>query len=155
MLKREITFEDFNGETVTETHYFNLTKTELMELEADYSGGLEASLVKIIEAKDNKTLLTEFKRIVMMAYGEKSADGRRFVKNQQLCEEFSQTAAFDALFVELASNEEAGAAFISGVMPRDLQEELTQMDLKSEMAEKLGVTHNQPKTTAEIAAEQA
>jgi len=151
MLKRVITFEDFNGDTVTETHYFNLTKTELVELEAEYEGGLEGYMQAIIDAKDNKTLLAEFKKIILMSYGVKSPDGKRFIKSTELREEFSQTAAFDALFMELASSEDAGASFIASIIPRDLGETVAKADLKAEVAEKMGIRE---KTTAEIAAEQ-
>jgi hypothetical protein len=120
MLKRDITYEDYNGETVTETFYFNLTKTEIIELEVGYKQGLEETIKAIIAAKDNKSLIAEFKKIVLLAYGVKSEDGRRFIKSEQLREEFSQTAAYDALFIDLASNEDAAANFIMGVIPKDL-----------------------------------
>lgn len=150
MLKREITFEDFNGETVTEVHYFNLTKTELVELELDYSGGIENNIMAIVEARDGKTLMKEFKKIILMAYGKKSEDGRRFVKTDALREEFTQTAAFDALFYELATDEEAAAKFIEGVIPKMNDEEKDQ--LKAKMADKLK-TEERPKTTSELANE--
>ena len=156
MLKREITFEDFNGEKQTEVHYFNLSKSELIELESSFNGGLERNLQAIIEAKDSATLLKEFKTIILMAYGQKSPDGKRFIKNDQLREEFKQTAAYDALFMELATDDKAGAAFIRGVIPADLAEEVRKEQesgsLQQATAEKLGTA---PKTTAEIAAEQA
>lgn len=150
MLKREITFEDFNGETVTEVHYFNLTKTELVELELDYSGGIENNIMAIVEARDGKTLMKEFKKIILMAYGKKSEDGRRFVKTDALREEFTQTAAFDALFYELATDEAAAAKFIEGVIPKMNDEEKDQ--LKAKMADKLK-TEERPKTTSELANE--
>lgn len=124
MLKREIVYEDFNGNQVTEVFYFNLSKPELVELEVEYEGGFGAMMQKIIEANNHKDLLQHFKRIVLMAYGEKSPDGKRFIKSDQLREEFSQSAAYNALFMELATNDEAAALFIKGVMPKDLASEL-------------------------------
>ena len=120
MLKRDITYENYNGETVTETFYFNLTKTEIVELEVGYSGGLEAFIQKIIDTKDNAGLVREFKKIVLLAYGVKSEDGKRFIKSDELREEFSQTAAYDALFMDLATNDDAAANFIKGIVPKDL-----------------------------------
>lgn len=152
MLKRDITFKDFHGDTVTETHYFNLTKTELVELELDYAGGLENNLTAMVEAKDGRTLMKEFKKIILMAYGKKSEDGRRFIKTQELRDEFVQTAAYDALFIELVTDEEAAAKFIEAVLPE--MDETEKSALKQEMAEKLG-TAERPKTTAELAAEQS
>lgn len=127
MLKREITYEDYNGETVTDTFYFNLTKTEIIELEVGYEGGLEAAIQKIIEAKDNKNLIAEFKKIVLAAYGKKSEDGKRFIKSETLREEFAQTAAYDALFMELATSEDAAANFINGIIPKDLVQDKPQI----------------------------
>jgi hypothetical protein len=124
MLKRDITYEDFNGETVTETFYFNLTKTEIIELEVGYKQGLEETIKAIIKAQDNKSLIGEFKKIVLMAYGIKSEDGRRFIKSDQLREEFAQSAAYDALFMDLATNEDSAANFIMGIIPRDLNIDL-------------------------------
>jgi len=120
MLKRNITYKDFNDEEVTETFYFNLSKTELIELEVSYEGGLQGAIQRIIEAKDERALVMEFKRIVLLSYGERSADGKRFIKNDQLREEFTQTAAYDALFMELATDEDAAAKFIQGILPADM-----------------------------------
>lgn len=118
MLKREITYEDFDGNQVTDTFYFNLNRTELIELEVGYDGGLQAALLRIIESKDNKNLISEFKKIILQSYGVKSEDGKRFIKNDKVREEFTQTAAFDALFMELATKDDAAADFIKGVLPK-------------------------------------
>lgn len=128
MLKRNITYEDFNGERVTETFYFNFTKTEIVELELGYEGGMEAALQRIIKAENLKALVEEFKKIVLMAYGERSEDGKRFIKNDDIREAFSQTAAYDALFMELATDEDAAATFIKGVVPADLTRELAKIE---------------------------
>jgi hypothetical protein len=125
MLKRDITYEDFDGQTVTETFYFNLTKTEIVQLEVDYDGGLETTLRRIVNTADTKALMREFKRIVLLAYGVRSEDGKRFVKTDELREAFTQTAAYDALFIELATNDEAAAKFIQGIIPKDLAAEMT------------------------------
>ena len=124
MLKRDITYEDFDGEKVTETFYFNLTKTEIVELEVGYDGGLQAALQRIIKADDRKTLVAEFKKIVLLSYGKKSDDGKRFIKSDELREEFSQTAAYDSLFMELATNDDSAATFIKGIVPKDFAREM-------------------------------
>ena len=123
MLKREITYEDFDGNQVTDTFYFNLNRTELIELEVGYEGGLQAALQRIIESKDNKKIIEEFKKIILMAYGVKSEDGKRFIKNDHLREDFTQTAAFDALFMDLATNDNAAANFVMGILPNRFGEE--------------------------------
>lgn len=124
MLKRNITYEDFNGTTVTEVFYFNLSKSELVELELSTKEGFGESLQRIIKAEDNKSLIAEFKRIILGSYGQKSDDGKRFIKNDTLREEFSQTAAYNALFMELAQNAEAANAFVQGILPADMGKEL-------------------------------
>lgn len=124
MLKHDITYEDYNGDTVTETFYFNITKAELVELEVEHDEGMSAWLENITKANDRKTMIQEFKRIVLMAYGQKSPDGKRFIKSDTLREEFSQTAAFNTLFMDLAINDVVASEFIKGVLPKDLVPEL-------------------------------
>jgi hypothetical protein len=124
MLKHDITYENFDGEQVTETFYFNLTKTEIIELEVGYDGGLEATIKRIIAANDNQQLIAQFKKIVLLAYGVKSEDGKRFIKSDQLREEFSQTAAYDELFIKLASDADYSADFIKGIVPKSMVAEI-------------------------------
>ena len=120
MLKRDITYEDFDGEKVTETFYFNLSKHELIELEVYKNEGMDAYIRRIIKTNDRKTLIEEFKKIILLAYGIRSEDGKRFIKNDEVREAFSQTAAFDELFMELATSDGAAAEFIKGVLPASL-----------------------------------
>lgn len=157
MFKRNITFEDYDGIEQTEAFYFNFTKAELLELEVNYEGGLTATLDKIIAAKDHKSLVEEFKRIVLLAYGERSEDGKRFIKNEQLREEFSQTAAYSALFMELAMDSKKASEFINNTMPKDLAEAAKAEVLKAELAGKYGITpaNAVPETTTEAPPETA
>lgn len=124
MLKREISYEDFDGEKVTDTYYFNLTRSEIIELEVAYKEGLQAALQRIVKSEDRQALIYEFKKIILMAYGERSEDGKRFVKNDAMREAFSQTAAYDSLFMELATDDKAASQFILGIIPKDFQGEL-------------------------------
>jgi hypothetical protein len=124
MFKRDITYEDFSGEKITETFYFNLTKTEIVELEVDFKEGLRDAISRIVKTEDRKEIVTIFKRIILLAYGIKSEDSKRFIKNDTLREEFSQSAAYDELFMELATDENAAAAFINGIVPKDIAKEM-------------------------------
>jgi len=124
MLKRDITYEDFDGESVTESFYFNLTKTELIELEVGYKDGLQAAMQRIVKTSDRQALIAEFQKIILLSYGIKSEDGRRFVKSDQLREEFTQTPAYDSLFMELATDDGAAATFIQGILPKGLGENM-------------------------------
>ncbi len=120
MLKREITYEDFNGVKVTDVFYFNISKPENIEMQVAYEEGLSEVLKRIVVEKDNKNLVKIFKDIVLTAYGEKSTDGKRFIKSDQLREEFSQTAAYSVLFMELATEDNAAVVFLKGILPQDM-----------------------------------
>lgn len=124
MLKKTIKYTDFNGEEQEDIEYFNLTKTELIELEVNYEGGLAGFAQRIIDTKDRKVLVEEFKRLILLAYGRKSEDGKRFVKSEAMREEFSQSAAFDALFTEFAENDDSAAVFFNGIVPKDMAEQV-------------------------------
>lgn len=117
MLKKTVTYTDYNGSERTEDFYFNLTKAEIMEMELTTVGGLSAMIEKIVAAKDGPTIIKTFKDLVLKAYGEKSADGRRFIKSPEIAEAFSQTEAYSQIFMELATDDEAAAKFVNGIIP--------------------------------------
>lgn len=123
MIKKTITYEDFNGETRTEDFMFNLSKAELSEMETSVTGGLKDMLTKIIQTKDIPKLASFFKEIILKSYGEKSADGRRFIKSEELTTEFTQTPAYSELYMELATNSEAASEFINGIIPKGLSDD--------------------------------
>ena len=125
MLKKEITYVDYNGVEKKETFWFNLTKSELMK-EFGAGDGTTETLQRIVDAKDGRALMDNYEKLILNAYGEKSADGRRFVKSKELSEEFSQTPAYDVLFMELLTNENAAAEFTEGILPADLVAEVRQ-----------------------------
>lgn len=128
MLKRDITYEDFNGNKVTETFYFNLTTNEVFDLNFDHEGGLETFIRKVIETEDVKSMIGEFRKIILGAYGVRSEDGKRFIKSDTLREEFGQTAAYDSLFTELATNENALLIFLQGIMPVVVQDNIRKLE---------------------------
>lgn len=119
MLKKTITYKDFDGNERTEDFYFNLTKAEVMEMELGVTGGMTQMLQKIIEKQDSKQIIEIFKEIILKSYGEKSPDGKRFVKNQELRDAFEQTNAYSELFMELATNADAATAFVNGILPKE------------------------------------
>ena len=122
MLKRTISYEDFDGNPAEDIFYFNLTEAELIEMEASYDGGFAASMQRIVAQNDQQKLVSEFKKLVLMAYGERSADGKRFVKSDELAKDFSQHAAYSKLFMELATDADKAAEFINGIVPKSIQE---------------------------------
>lgn len=120
MLKKEITYTDYNGQERTEDFYFNLSTAELIEMQASVDGGLDEHLIKLVKNNNQPEIFKFFKDLVLKAYGEKSDDGRRFVKSKEISEAFSQTEAYSEFFTKLATNSKAGAEFINGIMPADL-----------------------------------
>ena len=147
MLKRTITFENYDGETVTEVHYFNLSKPELVTMQVEDNVGYAKILQAIVDTNNNEQLVERFKEIILMTYGEKSEDGRRFVKSQELRDEFAQTEAYNTLFMELVTDDKAAITFINGVLPKDLQNQITQEALETKTAEMLGTKSPQTPPT--------
>lgn len=126
MLKKTVKYEDFDGNTREETLYFFISKTELTEMELKTPGGFANKLEKISQASNGAEIMAVFKEIILTAYGEKSDDGRSFIKKRngvRLADEFEQTMAFDALFTELITNPDKASAFVNGIMPKDLMAE--------------------------------
>lgn len=121
MLTKKIKYTDFNGNEREGTYYFNISKAELAELEMSVDGGFQAFIHRITEAQSVPDLAEQFKKIILMSYGEKSADGMRFVKKDpvrgRLADEFEQTDAYSELFMELLTVDGAAAKFIEGVLP--------------------------------------
>lgn len=120
MLKKTITYVDYNGTQRTEDFYFNLSQAEIMEMEMSTTGGLAEMIQKIVAAQDTPSLIKIFKDLILKTYGEKSLDGKRFIKSDEIREAFSQTEAYSQLFMELATNANAAAEFVNGVIPKPL-----------------------------------
>lgn len=117
MIKKTVTYTDFNGVERTEDFFFHLSQAEVAEMQLSVNGGYAEMLQKIIGAKDTPSLIKIFKELLLKAYGEVSDDGRRFIKSEELSEAFSQTEAYSQIFMELAANDVAAAEFCKGIMP--------------------------------------
>lgn len=124
MLKKRIEYEDFDGNKRSEDFYFNLTKTEMTLAQASIDGGLVNRLQKITDAQNVPEIVKTFVELVDMAYGVKSDDGKRFVKNTELLEEFKSTNAYDQLFMEVLADPKEAVNFIIGIMPNDIGEKV-------------------------------
>ena len=131
MLKKTITYHDYNGVEYTQDFYFNLSKAEIMEMELGTTGGLAEMIQKIVAAQDAPYIIKVFKDLILKSYGEKSADGKRFIKSDEISTAFSQTEAYSELFMELATNAEAAAAFVNGIVPAEMAKEAATPVLKS------------------------
>lgn len=122
MLKKTITYKDYNDVERTEDFYFNLNKAELMEMEMSTTGGLAEMIQTIVQTQDAPAIIKVFKDLVLKAYGEKSADGKRFMKANDagvpLSVAFSQTEAYSQLFMELATDADKASEFVNGIVPK-------------------------------------
>ena len=124
MIKKTVTYTDYNGVERTENCYFNLSKAEVMEMELSTEGGMAESIQKIVDAKDAPAIIRVFKDLVLKAYGVKSDDGRRFMKTKpdgsRYADDFKETEAYSQIFMELATDADAAAKFVNGIVPADL-----------------------------------
>ena len=126
MLKKTVTYTDFNGVERTEDFYFNLTLQEITEMELEVEGGLTSILDKIIKAQSVPELVKYFKIILLKAYGVKSDDGRRFIKNDEVRADFESTQAFSDIYMEFANDDKAASDFVNAIMPKEGKEALAQ-----------------------------
>ena len=135
MLKKLIEYTDYNGKQRKENFYFSLNKAELMEMELGTVGGMQNLIQLIIDKQDIPEIIKAFKMIILKSYGEKSADGVRFIKSDELSTAFSQTEAYSNLYMELISDAEKAAAFINGIVPADLMRSAAEREAKEEAKE--------------------
>ena len=130
MLKKAITYTDYNGNSRTEDFYFNISKSELAIMEMSVDGGLRQKLELIVQKQNIPAMIETFRSLIHKSYGEKSPDGRQFLKRDpnghDLADAFEQTEAFDILFMELCYNSEAASAFVNGILPKDLDKAIEQ-----------------------------
>lgn len=145
MLKKTIKYTDYNGVPQEGTFYFNLTKAEITEMELSIDGGLADRIKAIVAAKSTPEIIKIFKKLILDAYGEKSADGKRFRKTDdngnRLSVAFSETEAYSELFMELANDDEKAAEFVNGIMPADIDKEELKKEVEKQQKE-LAETQN-------------
>ena len=127
MIKETITYIDYNGIERKEEHYFHMNETEIMDMQLSTTCGLDVYIKKIVDAQDLPALVKIFKELVLKAYGEKSPDGRSFIKEDEdgrpLCNKFKQTEAYSTFFMKLARDSEAAIKFVNGIMPSNMTQQ--------------------------------
>lgn len=134
MLTKTVTYEDYDGNTRIEELHFFISKTELAEMEVTTPGGFSNKLENISKSANGAEIMAIFKEIILKAYGEKSEDGRSFIKKRngvRLADNFEQSLAFDAIFTELLMNPDKAAAFLNGIMPKDVMEEANRLNAQA------------------------
>lgn len=133
MIKKTIKYTDYNGLEREEDFYFNLSEAEIAQMELGTSGGYTEYLKKITAAKDVPSLSKLFKEIIMKAYGVKSEDGRRFIKNDQVRADFEQTEAFSKLYMEFITDDKKAAEFMNGILPANIQQRALEEEAKKSL----------------------
>ena len=128
MIKKTINYTDYDGNERKEDFYFNLSKPELIEMQTSEAGGLEKKIEKITQEQDIAKIIELMKDIIQKSYGVKSDDGKRFIKNQEILDEFMQSEAYSELFMELATDANAASEFINGILPKGLVEEAKKIE---------------------------
>lgn len=124
MIKKTVTYKDFNGNDRTDDFYFHYSTPELAEMELSVGGGLSATLEKIVNEKDQAKLIGYFKKIVIGAFGIKSQDGSEFLKDDEIRKKFECSAAYPVIFMELATDDKKAAEFVNGIIPQDVSENI-------------------------------
>lgn len=150
MLKKLITYKDYNGVERKENFYFNLSKPELLEMELGTTGGMRELIQTMVEKQDIPKIMAAFKEIILKSYGEKSPDGRVFNKSSELSSAFSHTEAYSVLYMELISDANKAAAFINAVMPEDMQ---TPVNPEKELTPVKKVSEDKPEDASVLAPE--
>lgn len=133
MLKKTITYKDYNDTERTEDFYFHLSEAELLEMEMGTVGGMIEMMQKIVKSKDAPAIIKVFKDLVLKAYGEKDPDGKHFRKSEELSAKFAQTPAYSKLFMELATDHDAAAQFFNGIIPADLAKQVDMKEIEAQL----------------------
>ncbi len=120
MYKKTMTYNDFDGNEHTETFYFNLTKAELIQMELTQEGGMSNLIEEVTNTDDVPRLVELFNTIIDKSYGKKSVDGKYFIKNEEVLQEFKQSQAYSDFYTELVTNTDAAVEFINNIVPKDL-----------------------------------
>lgn len=130
MIKKTLTYTDYDGVERTEDYYFNLTEAELVEMELSIDGGMQKKIEKIMNSKDMKQIIEVFKDLILRSYGEKSDDGKRFIKNKEITEAFTQTEAYSMLFMKLATDDKEASDFVNGILPAKFREAVEHAEIQ-------------------------
>ena len=126
MYKITETYTDYDDNQRTEDFYFNYSQAELADMQFSVPGGLAGMIDKIIKTNDTPELVKLFRELIQKAYGEKSNDGRRFIKSPELTKEFTETVAYSQIYIRLATDSKAAQEFINKVVPKSMKDKMQQ-----------------------------
>ena len=131
MYRTTVKFENYDGEEREMEILCSLTEAEVIELEVSWDGGLKGVLGKIIKEKDQKRMVEMMKMLITKSYGKKSIDGNRFIKNQEVLDEFMQTPAYSELFMILSTDADEASKFVNGIIPKKLNDRMAAIETKT------------------------
>lgn len=131
MIKKTVTYTDYNGVERTESFYFHFNEAEILDMEMSTEGGFAERVQRIIDAKHQTELLKVIKQFVYDAYGVKSEDGKRFMKNDEVKAAFIESPAYSEIFMEMLTNDKLAAEFVNGVVPENMKDKLTDLANKN------------------------
>lgn len=140
MLHKEIEYTDYDGNKVKETFSFNLNNAELLKMQLSTSGGVETMISTLIKNRDGKKIMDTIEAMILMSYGEKSSDGKRFIKSKELSEAFKQTEAYSELFCELCTDSKKTAEFFNAVVPPEVAEKAKEFNIKEALPDLTVIT---------------
>jgi hypothetical protein len=127
LIKKDLTYNNVDGQQVTDTAYFHLTKADLIEMEVSMKGGLQAHLQRVIDSEDGAEIIKAFKMLIRRSYGQRTAEGR-FVKDPAKTEEFMSSEAYSELFMSLVTDADAAAQFVNGIVPKGVEEDAAKIE---------------------------
>ena len=130
MIKKTVTYKDYNEVERTESFYFHFNEAEILDMEMSVEGGFAERVQRIVDSKDQSSLLKVIKNFVLDAYGVKSENGKRFIKNDEVKAEFVECPAYSMIFMELVTNDELAAEFVNGVVPDSMKDRLKAIAVK-------------------------
>ena len=130
MIKKTVTYEDYNGEMRTETFYFHFTEAEILDMEMSTEGGFAERIQRIIDAKDQSALMKLIKKFVIDAYGVKSPDGKRFIKDNEVKAAFLECPAYSDIFMDMVTDDKLAAEFVNGVVPKNMKNRFAELASK-------------------------
>lgn len=137
MFKKTINYIDFDGNERSEDFYFNLTKAEIQKMAYSVEGGLDNLIKKIIQTRDYSRLIELIEDLIARSYGEKSLDGRRFEKSEEILHRFTQTQAYSDLYMELSGDDKKLLEFVKGIIPSDVAQEVEKEETVKAVQERL------------------
>lgn len=123
MIKKTISYTDYDGNKRTEDFYFHMSEEEVVSFQRSVNGGIRKQVERIAQAQDESRIIDIFKDLIKRSYGVKSPDGRRFIKNEEVFNDFAQTPAYSIMFMELARDDKKAIEFLNGIVPASVSEE--------------------------------